>query len=122
MKVLTLNFLTCAVKACKTNPASYPLHPKDAELAHEDLELNATLLVNILPRIDWPALVGTAAEVSLLPLPSSTSHVLQATHTTSSPASHLCLRLFPFIRFPAHLRGCRESSRHQRHLSLRTLC
>ena len=63
MKVLSLNFLTCAVKACKSSSASYPLHPKDAELVQDDLELNAQLLINLMPRIDWPALSATATEV-----------------------------------------------------------
>lgn len=65
MKVLSLNFLTCAVKACKTSSASYPLHPKDAELVQDDIEVNPLLLINLLPRIDWSALSTTATEVSL---------------------------------------------------------
>jgi multifunctional methyltransferase subunit TRM112 len=63
MKVLSLNFLTCAVKTCKSSSDSYPLHPKDAELVHDDIEVNAELLINILPRIDWAALTITAKEV-----------------------------------------------------------
>lgn len=66
MKVLSLNFLTCAVKACKSSSASYPLHPKDAELVQDDLELNAQLLINLMPRIDWPALSATATEVCIV--------------------------------------------------------
>lgn len=74
MKILTLNFLTCAVKACKSSSASFPLHPKDAELVQDSLQLNPKLLINILPRIDWPALITTSAEVrpSPPPLPQST--------------------------------------------------
>ncbi len=63
MKVLSLNFLTCAVKACKSSSDSYPLHPKDAELVQDDVEVNAQLLINLLPRIDWTALSTTASEV-----------------------------------------------------------
>ncbi len=63
MKVLTLNFVSCAVKACKTSNNSYPLHPKDAELAQEDVKLNGELLVNLLPRLSWEALRTTASEV-----------------------------------------------------------
>jgi multifunctional methyltransferase subunit TRM112 len=66
MKVLTLNFLTCAVKSCKSSSDSFPLHPKDAELVSDDVELNPQLLVNLLPRIDWNALRTTSTEVSLL--------------------------------------------------------
>jgi multifunctional methyltransferase subunit TRM112 len=68
MKVLTLNFLTCAVKACKTTSASFPLHPKDAELVSEDNEINPKLLFNLLPRLDWKALTTTASEVLFDPL------------------------------------------------------
>ncbi|KAH9910026.1 cyclophilin-like domain-containing protein [Xylariomycetidae sp. FL2044] len=69
MKILSLNFLTCAVKTCKTSSDSYPLHPKDAELVQDDLELNAQLLINLLPRIDWSALSTTATELGFPALP-----------------------------------------------------
>jgi multifunctional methyltransferase subunit TRM112 len=71
MKVLTLNFLTCAVKACKSTSAAFPLHPKDCELVSDTLEANPKLLYNILPRIDWNALIITASEVCFVPFPSS---------------------------------------------------
>lgn len=66
MKVLTVNYLTCAVKACKSSPDSFPLHFRDAELAREELEINEEFIKNILPRIEWPALVTSASEVILL--------------------------------------------------------
>ncbi|OTB05807.1 hypothetical protein M426DRAFT_319489 [Hypoxylon sp. CI-4A] len=69
MKVLSLNFLTCAVKACKSSSNSYPLHPKDAELVQDEIEVNEQLLVNLLPRIDWTALSTTATELGFPALP-----------------------------------------------------
>ncbi|KXJ93163.1 hypothetical protein Micbo1qcDRAFT_53740 [Microdochium bolleyi] len=69
MKVLSLNFLTCAVKACKSSSASYPLHPKDAELVQDDIEINPDLLINVLPRLDWAALSTTATELGFPALP-----------------------------------------------------
>jgi multifunctional methyltransferase subunit TRM112 len=63
MKVLTLNFLTCAVKACKSTSASFPLHPKECSLVSNDIPINPTLLLNILPRIDWNALITISSEV-----------------------------------------------------------
>ncbi len=63
MKVLSLNFLTCAAKACKSSSASFPLHPKDAELVQDDLEVNPEMLINVLPRLDWAALRTTSSEV-----------------------------------------------------------
>ncbi|ETS80385.1 hypothetical protein PFICI_07914 [Pestalotiopsis fici W106-1] len=80
MKVLSLNFLTCAVKACKSSSDSYPLHPKDAELVQDDIEVNPELLINILPRIDWKALTTTATELGFPALPEQapTAEELQA--------------------------------------------
>ena len=63
MKILTVNFLTCAVKACKTSPLSYPLHFRDAELEQAELDFNPTFIQNILPRVDWEGLKVTAREV-----------------------------------------------------------
>ncbi|KAH8908359.1 Trm112p-domain-containing protein [Coniochaeta sp. PMI_546] len=80
MKLLTLNFLTCAVKACKSSSDSFPLHPKDAELAQDEVELNPQLLTNILHRIDWNALRTTATELGFPELPEQapTEEELQA--------------------------------------------
>ncbi|KAJ5130175.1 uncharacterized protein N7515_006214 [Penicillium bovifimosum] len=71
MKVLTANFVTCAVKDCKTSPASFPLHFHDAELEQEELEFQPEFIRNILPRIDWPALCTTANELGFPTLPES---------------------------------------------------
>jgi multifunctional methyltransferase subunit TRM112 len=65
MKILTLNFLTCAVKACKTQPAAFPLHIRDAELEQTDLDYNPLFLRNILPRLEWPAMVSVCGELGL---------------------------------------------------------
>lgn len=73
MKLLTLNFLTCARKACKQEPAAFPLHPRDAELERVEMELNPEFLVNVLPRLEWKAVRSLGDEVSLKlsPLPLS---------------------------------------------------
>ncbi|KAK2812349.1 type I protein arginine N-methyltransferase Rmt1 [Emmonsiellopsis sp. PD_5] len=63
MKVLTANFVSCAIKACKSSPASFPLHFNDAELEQTELEFQPDFLRNILPRIDWEALRTTAKEL-----------------------------------------------------------
>ncbi|KAM3076070.1 type I protein arginine N-methyltransferase Rmt1 [Clarireedia jacksonii] len=69
MKVLTLNFLTCAVKACKSTSASFPLHPKECSLVSNDIPINPTLILNILPRIDWNALMTISSELGFPSLP-----------------------------------------------------
>jgi hypothetical protein len=63
MKLITANFLTCAVKGCKTSPASFPLHFRDAELELQECDFQPDFIRNILPRIDWDALQVMASEV-----------------------------------------------------------
>ncbi|KAL2439042.1 hypothetical protein ABEF95_015653 [Exophiala dermatitidis] len=65
MKLLTTNFLTCAVKTCKTSPLSFPLHFKDATLERTEIDFNPLFMRNILPRVNWDALVSTATELGL---------------------------------------------------------
>ena len=65
MKILTTNFITCAVKACKSSPLSYPLHFKDATLERTAIDFNPVFMANILPRINWAALKTTATELGL---------------------------------------------------------
>jgi multifunctional methyltransferase subunit TRM112 len=63
MKLLTLNFLTCAVKTCKTETSSFPLHPRDAELEILEADINLPFLTNILPRLMWAELRVICGEV-----------------------------------------------------------
>lgn len=81
MKILTLNFLQCAVKACKASSASFPLHPKDCELVSDTIAPNLTLLKNLLPRIEWKALGVTTDELGFamkLPTDPPTAITLEA--------------------------------------------
>ncbi|CAI6341573.1 unnamed protein product [Periconia digitata] len=71
MKLLTLNFLTCAIKTCKTSPASFPLHPRDAELEIIESEINLPFLRNILPRLMWEEIRVIASELGLPSLPTT---------------------------------------------------
>ena len=63
MKIITANFVTCAVKDCKTSPASFPLHFHDAELEQTELDFQPEFIRNVLPRVDWDSLRVTATEV-----------------------------------------------------------
>lgn len=65
MKLLTLNFLTCAIKTCKPLPQAFPLHIKDAELEAVELDYNPLFLRNVLSRIEWPAMRAVLGEVGL---------------------------------------------------------
>jgi multifunctional methyltransferase subunit TRM112 len=94
MKLLTLNFLTCARKQCKPLSASFPLHPRDATLEYvptssmtsdgdsaephptddseeDDSELirsQVRFLENMLVRVEWPALRQICTELGM-PVP-----------------------------------------------------
>ena len=65
MKILTLNFLTCARKMCKSTAAAFPLHCRDCELEQVEIELNPLFVKNMLPRLDWEAMKTIAREVWL---------------------------------------------------------
>ncbi|KAL2002096.1 hypothetical protein VTN02DRAFT_657 [Thermoascus thermophilus] len=69
MKVITVNFITCAVKSCKTSPSSFPLHFRDAELEQQDLDFQPEFIRNVLPRIDWDGLRITASELGFPSIP-----------------------------------------------------
>jgi len=66
MKLLTLNFLTCARKVCKQTSQAFPLHPQEAELEQVDLDLSPEFIRNILPRLEWGAMKSLSAEVGPL--------------------------------------------------------
>ncbi|KAH7251662.1 hypothetical protein BKA59DRAFT_132337 [Fusarium tricinctum] len=93
MKILSLNFLTCAAKACRSSSDSYPLHPKDAELVQDDIEVNPDMILNVLPRLDWKALRTTASELGFPQLPEQapTALELQADEKTLKDLHHLLL-------------------------------
>jgi len=63
MKLLTHNFLNCAAKTCKASPDAFPLKFEQVELSTVEMDYNPQFLINVLPRVDWAALVQTAIEV-----------------------------------------------------------
>jgi multifunctional methyltransferase subunit TRM112 len=67
MKLLTLNFLTCARKTCKSSATAFPLHPKDAELEQIEIDMNPVFIKNMLPRLDWEAMKMLTQEVICSP-------------------------------------------------------
>ncbi|TWU77515.1 hypothetical protein ED733_007286 [Metarhizium rileyi] len=93
MKVLSLNFLTCSAKACKSSSDSYPLHPKDAELVEDEIELVPDMIINVLPRLDWAALRTTTSELGFPALPEQppTAEELRADEKTLRDLHHLLL-------------------------------
>jgi multifunctional methyltransferase subunit TRM112 len=65
MKLLTLNFLTCAIKTCKSSPASFPLHTKECTLEKTEIAFQPAFMRNILPRLDMGAMRGVCMELGL---------------------------------------------------------
>ncbi|CAK4034493.1 Multifunctional methyltransferase subunit trm112 [Lecanosticta acicola] len=84
MKLLTLNFLTCARKACKSSPDAFPLHPKEAELEQVETDCNPLLIKNLLPRLDWNALKILTNELGLPNLPEQIPNSSELFSSTSS--------------------------------------
>lgn len=71
MKLLTSNFLTCAVKGCRGHADAYPLQFRDCTLQVTQLAFNPTFLRGIMPRIEWPALLAVCADLGNRSLPES---------------------------------------------------
>lgn len=71
MKLLTSNFLTCAVKQCRGHADAYPLHFKDCSLSMTESEFNPSFILGIMPRIEWPALLAVCQELGNTSLPTS---------------------------------------------------
>ena len=72
MKFLTTNFLKCSVKACDVSNLNFPLQydgTKCKLVQNEDIEFQPVFLLNILDRIDWPAIVQVAADLGNTSLP-----------------------------------------------------
>ncbi|CAI4776071.1 AFH_G0047560.mRNA.1.CDS.1 [Saccharomyces cerevisiae] len=72
MKFLTTNFLKCSVKACDTSNDNFPLQYDGSKcqlVQDESIEFNPEFLLNIVDRVDWPAVLTVAAELGNNALP-----------------------------------------------------
>lgn len=70
MRILTHNLLMCNVKGCVSG--NFPLVIRAKQVEKVASPFKAVFVLNILPKLDWPALVKGAADVRTLfpPLPS----------------------------------------------------
>ena len=62
VRLITHNLLACHAKGCTSN--NFPLQFQDVSVELRDAEYNADFLRGFLPRLEWPALVGAARQVS----------------------------------------------------------
>lgn len=72
MKFLTTNFLKCSVQACDTSNDNFPLSYDGSKCQleqDESVEFNPEFLVNILERVEWPAILQVAADLGNTSLP-----------------------------------------------------
>ncbi|KAI9853384.1 MAG: hypothetical protein M1824_001285 [Vezdaea acicularis] len=74
MKLLTHNFLTCAIKTCKPSPQSYPLHFRGCELVRAEVAYNPLFIIGVLGRLEWGALREGAGELGFTDLPAEKPH------------------------------------------------
>lgn len=69
MKLLTSNFLTCAVKQCRGHADAYPLHFSNCTIEVTEVEFNPAFVQGIMPRIEWPALIAVCKDLGNESLP-----------------------------------------------------
>lgn len=69
MKFLTTNFVKCAVKSCDSSTDAFPLQFTECQLVQEEQDYNPEFVVNMLERLDWPAVLKVANDLgnNLLP-------------------------------------------------------
>ena len=75
MKLLTTNFVQCAVKSCSSSSNCFPLHFTECELVHEDLEFDEDFIKNVMVKIDWPALLSVTRDIGHNSLPEEKPNI-----------------------------------------------
>jgi multifunctional methyltransferase subunit TRM112 len=64
MKLLTHNLLICNKKACAKGGNNFPLKLVAKDTKKTEIEYNKELLIRLIDRLDWNALVQTVESVS----------------------------------------------------------
>ncbi|KAG0706415.1 hypothetical protein DFH29DRAFT_902263 [Suillus ampliporus] len=67
VRLITHNLLACHVKGCTTN--NFPLVFQDVQVELQEAEFNPDFIRNMLPRLEWTALVNAAKQVGDTSLP-----------------------------------------------------
>ncbi|KAF9220707.1 Trm112p-domain-containing protein [Gyrodon lividus] len=67
VRLITHNLLACHVKGCTSN--NFPLIFQDVQIELQEAEFNTDFVTNILPRLEWGALVDAAKLVGDTSLP-----------------------------------------------------
>ncbi|GES72597.1 Trm112p-domain-containing protein [Rhizophagus clarus] len=69
MRLVTHNMLQCHVKGCNSN--NFPLQLSDVEIEIQETDFNPMFLRNMLPKLEWNALVKTALQINITTLPNT---------------------------------------------------
>ena len=68
VRLITHNLLACHAKGCTTN--NFPLAFRDTQVEIQEQDVNPEFVRNILPRLEWKALVDAARQVGDESLPA----------------------------------------------------
>jgi multifunctional methyltransferase subunit TRM112 len=61
MRLITHNMLQCHAKGCNSN--NFPLQLSNVEIEIQETDFNPMFIRNMLPKLEWNALVKTALQV-----------------------------------------------------------
>lgn len=64
MKLMTTNFVQCAVRSCAKTSDAFPLKYSEVQMVQQEVDFDPAFLLGLLPRLDWPSLVQVCEEVS----------------------------------------------------------
>lgn len=64
MKLMTTNFVQCAVRSCSKTSDAFPLQYSEVQMVQQEVDFEPEFLLGLLPRLDWPNLVKVCEEVS----------------------------------------------------------
>lgn len=73
VRLITHNLLACHAKGCNVN--NFPLLLQDVQIELHEQEFNPDFIQNILPRLEWRALVNAATLAGVLFLHLATTHL-----------------------------------------------
>lgn len=71
MKVLTTNFVQCAVPSCQRSSHAFPLKYKNCVVMRREIDLDPEFVTNILGKLDWAAILAVAADLGNFSLPEA---------------------------------------------------
>lgn len=71
MKVLTTNFVQCAVPSCQRSTNAFPLKYNDCAMVRRELDFDPEFIVNMLGKLDWSALLSVASDLGNTSLPEA---------------------------------------------------